>query len=492
MNKLNLIEAVFCLLISAFICGCSNNAATPQYELSKKDLVDFVNTRYKAYFHINMCTFKNLNSPKKIYHRTDGNEPPTMWNPTGMDCEQWADAVIAARMTGGWLTTKHHGGFCLWDSKYTDFDVASSNVKTDVVKLFVEAFRKKGLKVGLYYSILDYHHGIVNGKVSKEEIEFLKNQITELLTDYGPIDYINFDGWSTWPTTPTFDDIPYYELFKAVKAAQPNCLIISHVYESNLAHTDIPFTDAGSRSYPLHPDYMRPAGSSHQSQTGWFWNKKYRVKRSIKFILKNLNSYNSHNAVYILNLGPGPDGRIQDDAIERVKEVAAVWRRPADLKLSDIGDNWGYMYDVNKNLAFLKPVTQSSTHKFILDRRAYPRAEIAIDGVTEGNLKMEQTSYTKEESQPWWQVDLVDLCDIDKITIYNRTDAEMDRLSDYNVYVLGADGKKVWSSHQTTFPNPSVTLSTGCVTGRFVKIQLTGKSYLHLAEVIVEGKPSAK
>lgn len=441
-----------------------------------------------------MVTFVNASSPPtaKAIHRSTGKESPTVWAPTGMDIEQWADVVETAGMKGGWLTTKHHGGFCLWDSKYTDFDVASSNVKTDVVKAFLDTFRKRGLKVGLYYSILDYHHGIINGHVSKEGIEFLKNQITELLTNYGPIDYINFDGWSTWPTTPTFDDVPYTEIFKAVKAAQPKCLIISHVYESNLAHTDIPFTDAGNRPYPLHPDYMRPAGSSHQSQTGWFWNKTYHAKRTVDFILKNLDSYNSHNAVYILNLGPTPEGIIQQDAIDLVKKVAAVWKRPADLKMSDIGDNWGYMYDVNKNLAFMKPVTQSSTHKYIRDKRAYPRAEIALDGVTEGNLKMEQTSYTQKEVNPWWKVDLVDNCKIDKITIYNRTDADMDVLSNYTVSILDANGKEVWSSLQKDYPNPSVTIKTASVKGRFVKIQLNSEASLHLAEVIVEGKPIKK
>ena len=104
-----------------------------------------------------------------------------------------------------------------------------------IVQEFTTKFREAGLKVGLYYSILDYHHGVENGTTTIREAQFIKNQITELLTNYGKIDYINFDGWSTWPTTPCFDDINYGEILALVKSLQPECIIVSHTYESNLA-----------------------------------------------------------------------------------------------------------------------------------------------------------------------------------------------------------------------------------------------------------------
>jgi alpha-L-fucosidase len=455
--------------------------------LNTNTLLDFVNTRYQAYFHWNLCTFKNLNSTNH-YGRGDGKEPPTMWNPTGLDCDQWAQVVKDSRMAGGWLTTKHHDGFCLWDSKFTDFDVASSPVKTDVVKVFTDTFRKAGLKIGLYYSILDTHHGIVNGKVTKAGITFLKNQITELLTNYGPIDYINFDGWSTWPSTPNFDDVPYEEIYQTVKSLQPNCLIISHTYESNLAHSDVPFADAAGRAYPYHPDYMRPTAASDTLQKDWWWddNAGYgTARRDVKYILKQLHSYNSHNSVYILNVAPNPAGRITDDAVQRLAEVAAAWKKPDDLKAA--GTNWGFQYDVNKNLAFRKRATQSSTHDFIRDKRAYPRAEIALDGVLEGNCDMEQTSLTKNEANPWWQVDLAADCKISSIQIYNRTDQGSEVLTNFTVSVLDAADKTVWSAVQTSAPNPVIKIDAGGVVGRAVKIQLNGEGALSLAEVIVSG-----
>jgi alpha-L-fucosidase len=459
--------------------------------LNTNTLLDFVNTRYQAYFHWNLCTFKNLNSTNH-YGRGDGKEPPTMWNPTGLDCDQWAQVVKDSRMAGGWLTTKHHDGFCLWDSQFTEFDVASSNVKTDVVKVFTDTFRKAGLKIGLYYSILDYHHGIVSGKLTKEKIQFLKNQITELLTNYGPIDYINFDGWSTWPSTPNFDDVPYAEIYQTVKALQPNCLIISHTYEGNLAHADVPFADAAGRAYPYHPDYMRPTAASDTLQHDWWWddNESYgTARRDVKYILKQLHSYNSHNSVYILNVAPNLAGRITDDAVKRLAEVAAAWNKPDDLKAA--GTNWGFQYDVSQNLAFRKRATQSSTHAFILDKRAYPRAEIALDGVLEGSCDMEQTSLTKNEPQPWWQVDLGADCTITNLQIYNRTDKDTAPLKNFRVMILDAAGKIVWEKHQRKPAGALLAYIVDGKKGQVIKIQLDGKGELSLAEVIVSGAPVA-
>jgi alpha-L-fucosidase len=472
-----------CVLVMAL------SLAAGAQQLSKEALLDFVNMRYHAYFHYNMATFKNLHSEKRV-GRAYGDDPVTMWRPTGLDCKQWAQTCIDARMAGGWLTTKHHGGFCLWDSQHTDYDVAASPVKTDVVRAFVDAFRKAGLKIGLYYSVLDYHHGIKNKDVSQEEIAFMQAQLTELLSNYGPIDYINFDGWATWPTVPNFDDVPYSVLYTVVKAIQPHCLIINHCYESNLAHADIPFADAAGRSYPFHADYMRPTAASDFIQRGWWWddNNDYGVAKSVNYILKQLHSYNSHDSVYVLNLSPGPDGRIPDDVVARLKEVAAVWKQPADL--TEPGENWGFQYDVSANLAFMRSASQSSTAPFIRDKRAFPRAEIAIDGVFEGNGLMEQCSMTKQEDSPWWQVDLERSCVIDSITLYARTDKASDNLESYRVTVLDKKGEAVWEIHKNETPTPAVTFSVGAVKGRVIKIQAEGKTALHLAEVVVTGQES--
>ena len=80
-------------------------------------------------------------------------------------------------MAYGVLTTKHHDGFCLWDSQVTDYDVASSSYKGDIVKQYVDAFRRKGLSVGLYFSVWDRQHGIEKGKVTSAGIEYTKSNL---------------------------------------------------------------------------------------------------------------------------------------------------------------------------------------------------------------------------------------------------------------------------------------------------------------------------
>lgn len=374
----------------------------------------------------------------------------------------------------------------MWDSKYTDYDVASSPDSTDIVGEFVRVFRENDLMVGLYYCMLDYHKGIMNGVVTREGIDYLKNQITELLTNYGPIDYIMLDAWSTWPTNPDFDDIPYGEIHDLIKSLQPECLIVSHTYESNLAHAEVPFADAAGQLYTYHPGYNRPTAGSDVIQKDWFWDDDdFYANKSVKYITDRLESYNSHSGVYILNAAINTNGRIDQDVIDRLNEVAAVWEKPEDIK--EPGENWGYSYDVSENLAFHRPCIQSSLHPYIRDKRAYPRAEIAVDGVTEGDFPMEQTSSTKRDSDAWWMVDLQRKCSIDEIIIYNATDSSKICLQNFQVAVQNERHDEVWTSKQKAMPDPSVSLDVGGLEGRFVKIWLHDPNYMRLAEVIVKG-----
>ena len=99
-------------------------------------------------------------------------------------------------MKFGLLSHKHHEGFCLWDSKFTNYDVASTPYKKDIVQQYVDAFRKKGFKIGLYYSIGDNTHDIMKGvPVDEPKMDFIRGQIRELLTNYGKVDYFVNDSW---------------------------------------------------------------------------------------------------------------------------------------------------------------------------------------------------------------------------------------------------------------------------------------------------------
>ena len=165
------------------------------------------------------------------------------FNPDLFDPKVWAKAAKYAGMKYFVITTKHHEGFCLWDSKYTDFKVTNTPYGKDLLKPMVQAFRDEGLRVGFYYSILDWHHpefpvnteGSLAHPMSgnaefmekekdrdvKKYVEFARNQITELLTEFGPIDVF----WSDIPFSDPEGEKHGEDLIKLIRELQPNILL---------------------------------------------------------------------------------------------------------------------------------------------------------------------------------------------------------------------------------------------------------------------------
>ena len=109
---------------------------------------EFLSWKFGMFIHYNMATYSKVGW-------SDGKEDPLIFKADKLDCGQWADAAKAAKMKYGVLTVKHTGGWCLWDSAYTDHDIAQfknyKDGKGDIVKEFTDAFRSRDLKVGLYY-----------------------------------------------------------------------------------------------------------------------------------------------------------------------------------------------------------------------------------------------------------------------------------------------------------------------------------------------------
>jgi len=172
------------LLLLLLAKGPSLAAEKPLVQLQQ----EFVDLRFGMFIHFNMPTFSTDDWP-------DPQMPASAFNPTKLDCRQWAEAAKSAHMTYGCLTTKHHSGFCIWDTKSTDYNVMSSPLKRDVVKEYSDAFRAAGLKVMLYYSILDTHHDLRRGHVTAKHIDLVKQQLTELFSNYGEVTALFIDGW---------------------------------------------------------------------------------------------------------------------------------------------------------------------------------------------------------------------------------------------------------------------------------------------------------
>ena len=174
------------------------------------------------------------------------------FNPDLYDPKEWAKQAKAAGMKYVVMTTKHHEGFCLFDSKYTDYKSTNTPCGKDLIKEYVEAFRSEGLRVGFYYSLIDWHHPDFpidtlhprrddadalqqnEGRDMHKYAEYMRNQVTELLTNYGKIDILWFDfsydgqdgeGDQSWMKGKGKNDWEAEKLIATARSLQPDIII---------------------------------------------------------------------------------------------------------------------------------------------------------------------------------------------------------------------------------------------------------------------------
>lgn len=174
------------------------------------------------------------------------------FNPDLFDAREWARQAKAAGMKYAVLTTKHHEGFCLFDSQYTDYKSTNTPCGKDLVREYVDAFRAEGLKIGFYYSLIDWHHPdfpvdmlhprrddenaeqLNEGRDMHRYAEYMRNQVTELLTNYGKIDILWFDfsysknvppEGKEWMKGKGKDDWEAEALIKTARDLQPGIII---------------------------------------------------------------------------------------------------------------------------------------------------------------------------------------------------------------------------------------------------------------------------
>lgn len=293
-------------------------------EKDKEAVVDFLDLRFGMFIHYNMGT----------YHQEQWAYPfhdPKSFKPTQIDCAQWAAAAKSAGMKYAVFTTKHHDGFSLWNTSVSGYDIASSDYKEDIVRKYVDAFRAEGLKVGLYYSVMDWHHGIDRGNINSENINFMKKQLTELLTNYGEIICIVIDGWGSKWGGPSFEELPYATLADHIHSIQPNCLVINHSCNTSLDQTQIVQYEATHGQHcPF--DNVIPSQQGPTLQRTWFWEPGYENDslKSVNDVIKELNFVNKRYTNYLLNVAPNDKGLLDDNVIRRLKEIGEVVKLPTE------------------------------------------------------------------------------------------------------------------------------------------------------------------
>jgi alpha-L-fucosidase len=304
------------------------------YELQQ----DFVDRQFGMFIHFNMPTYANADWP-------DPNASPELFNPTKLDCTQWAQAAKSAGMTYGCLTTKHHSGFCIWDTETTPYSVMNSPVKRDVVKEYADAFRAEGLGVALYYSILDTHHDLRPGHIAPHHIRMIKDQLGELLTGYGEIEAVIIDGWDAPWSRISYDEIPFEDIYRFIKSIQPNCLVLelnAAKYPSQgLFYTDIKSYEQGAGQHISKESNRLPALSCLPLQSSWFWKEDFPgtpVKSPSAMVDDNIVPMGEAYCNFLLNVAPNRDGLMDENALVALKEIGRLWKNDGKTTAIPVSD----------------------------------------------------------------------------------------------------------------------------------------------------------
>jgi len=253
------------------------------------------------------------------------------FNPVKFNAMEWAQAAKDAGMKYLVITSKHHDGFCMYDTKFSDFNIVKATpYKHDPMKELADACRKVGITFCFYYSIADWHNPDSPAKYSQREFhgqpvadadvakyaDYMRNQVHELLTGYGPVGLIWFDGGGAFKSSA--DRVKLLkgeEMVKMIHETQPACLINNRLGTGSDYGTPEQYIPAGGAKEPFE---VCMTLNSH-----WGYNKADHNWKSTASLIHNLIDIVAKGGNYLLNVGPTAEGLIPDPSLERLKEIGA-------------------------------------------------------------------------------------------------------------------------------------------------------------------------
>lgn len=253
------------------------------------------------------------------------------WNPKDFDAEKIVKLAKDAEMKYLVITTKHHEGFCLYDSKYTDFDIASTPMKgRDFVKELADACKKEGIVFGTYYSITDWHQGsqyVEEGKgwgmmkmhegKKEEYVTYMKNQIKELIENYDS-NIIWFDGdWVDWWTEEDGND-----LYQYIRELKPSIIINNRVSKRKTFKKDF----GTPEQFHLDSIVNYNWEACYTMNDSWGYKIKDTAWKSSSEVYEKLKDINGKGGNFLLNVGPDGNGNIPDESAQILLEVGEMLR----------------------------------------------------------------------------------------------------------------------------------------------------------------------
>lgn len=317
-------------------------------------------TEFYAFIHFSVNTFTDR-------EWGDGTEPPSCFSPARLDPAQWAQCIRDAGMRGAILTCKHHDGFCLWPSRYTDHTVANSPCPRDVVREFSDACRRYGLKFGVYLSPWDRHSALYG--TGRPYDDYFVDQLRELLTNYGPVFSVWLDGACGEGPCGKRQSYDWERYYAVVRELQPDACIsvcgpdvrwcgneaghtrksewsvvprrardTEKIREKSQRADSAEFRqrtisagdeDLGSRDVVRdEPDLVwYPAEVNTSIRPGWFYHpaEDGQVK-PLEELIRIYGSSVGGNASFLLNIPPTTEGLIHETDAERLRELGAYLR----------------------------------------------------------------------------------------------------------------------------------------------------------------------
>ncbi len=313
----------------------------------KKEQLEFLNWEMGAFFHFGIRTFYEG-------HRDwDGKEMPAEgFNPTNLDCEQWILKSKEAGMNYAILVCKHHDGFANWPSKYTEYSVKNSpwkDGKGDVVREFVDACRKHDMKVGLYYSPAQAGY---ESSDTKDYDDYFINQISELLSGYGKIDYLWFDGCGS-----EGHEYDTNRIVKVIRDLQPNILIFNMwdpdtrwvgneagfvPLPNNNTVSELDFSVRTDEADEIETRFL-PGECDCMIRDIWFYSEHNEDKlKSVDQLMGMYYCSVGYGANLLLNIAPDRRGLLPDIDVKRLlefgKKVKETFANPLDLTFTKEGN----------------------------------------------------------------------------------------------------------------------------------------------------------
>lgn len=297
----------------------------------------FIDLRFGSFIHFNSATvqFNNSDVDDWEFDCENKNEPRRFpfneqdWNPDALDCDQWAAVVKSAGGRYAALSAKHHEGFALWPTAYSEHSVKNAANKTDVVAAYLEAFRKAGIEAGLYFSVLDLTAGVGRRSCTEAQKRIIKGQLTELLTNYGKIPFLTLDGWNSPWGGPSYADLPFAEINALVKSLQPECLLMVIGHTGGTDGSELPFFE-NNAGQVIDPTFRRPGILCQKLTRSWFWRADDGETETApaEWALEQMERYFPIDVNFILNLSPNIHGKIDDNL---ATEYAKLGVKAADL-----------------------------------------------------------------------------------------------------------------------------------------------------------------